>query len=350
MITYIFALVFLVHGAGMHGMDNESKSKKLEALRAMGADNKAANRNMLTRTPVNDPDEDRRLILDRLHYELEKQKKEYERFFAERNGELQRRIDEHQELQARIAQRNEKQINRLIDVVGRQTDTISHLNGLIQGILKLHNKSDSRIAEHDLSIIEIKQFASGHINNLVNAVGNQTDLISRQTDVIRQLINQMNEQDTVIDEQKKILRRHAIKLQEHDQMHDTKRKMILAIIRQLDDQAIDKIMKFCEVEFNKPEMPVVESSDESDSELKRQVFGSDSPVSLGDDPEEIAQFNVRLVKQEKIEDLPPADDEKLNADVPAAEGNKLTESGWEVVEEYEEEILPKGKEEVDGRE
>jgi hypothetical protein len=218
---------------------------------------------------------------------------------------------------------------------------------LIHDILRKVYKTDLNVAMQAQDILEMKQITNDHVENLLDAVGDQTELISRQNKIISELIRKVDDQNQILSKQKKIVSKHGEKLEKHSRLHERARKMILQLIDLCDSDEITKLMKFCEKEFEKPDMPIV-ASDESDPEIERQVLGSGSgSVSLGDDPESIAQFNLRLVSQEKInEDVVPAN---LKEDTSPEDDEKRTADDWELVAEYEEEILPaENKQEASG--
>jgi len=357
MMKYILVIVFLMHAVGACGMNADSKAKRLQVLRDMGADNRVANRNMETLMPADVRDEERVLVLNRMHRALKKQKDEFMQLLADQDEETKR---EHQELQARIVKQNQDQIDRLVFVVEKQTGTISNLNGFIQAILKKTYKTEMNVASQGQEISEMKQVTSEHVGSLLEAVGDQTELIKRQTKIISQLTKRVEDLgqtlgslQTMLSRLQKTMSRHEERLQNHDRLHVKARHMLMAVTAVFTNQELDNVIKMLE----EPDMPVVES-DESDPELERKILGSGSEiVSLGDDPEAIAQYNSQLVSQEKINeeslaDLEeggvPADDEKLQAE--QGDGKQLANE-WELVEEYIEDIVPaKDKDEASGGE
>lgn len=353
MMKYILAIVFLMHAVGACGMDNDSKAKKLQALHAMGADNRAANRNMATLMPAGDRDEDRALTLHLVHRELKKQEYLYDLRLAAQE------VEQHS--LAAIAKRNDEQIKRMVCVVEKQTSTISTLNGLILAILQKTYKADTRVAKQEQNIIEMKQITSDHVESLLKTVGGQTELISRQTGVISELINRVEGLSQTLAKLQKMLSRlqstimlHEEMLEKHNRLHTKARQMLMAATAVFTNQEIDAVIKLLE----EPDMPVVES-DQSDSAFERRILSESK--SLGDDSEAIAQYNLRLVpelvSQQRLRDyvppadleeaVVPADDEKLSDENP--DEKKLTASGWELVAQYEEDIVPpKNKEEAGG--
>jgi hypothetical protein len=359
MMKYILTIVYLMHAASTCGMNNESAAQRLKVLKEMGADNKAANRNMETLIFESTRDEDRELTLHLMQRKLKAQADLYDRRMADQDEEYQRSLKEHQESQMRIAEQNQNQIDRLVVVVERQTGTISNLNGLIQAILRKTYKTEINVATQAQDINEMKQITGDHVGNLLQAVGDQTELISRQNKIIGELSRKVEDLSQTLAKLQKLLNRlqntislHEERLKQHDRMHVKARQMLMAATAVFTNQQIEMVIKMLE----EPDLPVV-ASDESDPEIERQVLGSGSgSVSLGDDPEAIAQFNLRLVSQEKIkedllptalkEDIVPEDDEQLKGEKP---DEKQIANDWELVAEYEEEIVPsKEKQEASG--
>lgn len=291
----------MLYAGSAFGMHNESRAHRLKQLREMGMDNKAANRNMQTLAPADSPDQDRTLMLDLIQRKFNKLK------------------EEHEESVALIQQSNKEQFDRFFHVINRQTDTIASLNLLMKNILKQMYRTDVHVRNHDQEISEVKQMADSHIDNLLRALEEETEVVSRQNRALKEMLGRIDKQKVQLQQQNLKIQQQDIQIANQGRLLARVRMMVLGITKRLDNADLDNLIKFCEKELQGPDLPVVES-EKSDPDIYRQVLGSnvlensDGMLTLQADAnsEEIERVSVRLLKekdptQDPFENEPPRD-------------------------------------------